>query len=251
MYNKDKNLKGEGHMRKLSDKQKIAICYLGLTIMFILMGSNNNTPEPFALKIFKPFTGEGWSFEYALIIVFVGIYYCLKQLNRLRENYFINTFIMRVGITFFLFSVFSSTWGYGIQMYKGFSNDLNAIYLDRGKTSVQLQGNERVLNIDGVIAVKNCSNEPQSFDIKIKIPAFINEFINEEYVTLENEIELDSKESQTIYLSEQVIFNTDTQYSFYNGNAFEYTLVDDQDEVVFKGELWDYQMDALHQDQKE
>ncbi|MGL4337165.1 MAG: hypothetical protein ACRCST_09760, partial [Turicibacter sp.] len=218
-------------MRKLSDQHKIVICYLGLLIMLILMGNSNNVPEPFAERIFKPIMGDGWAVHYAGILIIFGIYYCLKQLNKIRQNYFINTFIMRVGITLLLFNVFSSTWGYGIQIYKGFFNDLNSIYLDRGKTSVQLQGHERVLNIDGVIAFKNYSNEPQSFDIKIKIPAFINKFIDEEYVTLENKIELNPKESQTIYLSEQVIVNTDTQYSFYNGNAFEYTLVNNQDEV--------------------
>ncbi|MGL4373476.1 MAG: hypothetical protein ACRCS6_06810, partial [Turicibacter sp.] len=149
-------------MRKLSDQHKIVICYLGLLIMLILMGNSNNVPEPFAERIFKPIMGDGWAVHYAGILIIFGIYYCLKQLNKIRQNSLVKTGLRRFVVTLVLLNTFSSNWGYCIQIYKGFFNDLNSIYLDRGKTSVQLQGHERVLNIDGVIALKNCSNEPQS-----------------------------------------------------------------------------------------
>ncbi|MDY6228157.1 MAG: hypothetical protein SPH93_10965 [Clostridium sp.] len=41
-------------MKKVSKKQKKLLCYLGLLVIFILMGNSNNVPEVFAERIFKP-----------------------------------------------------------------------------------------------------------------------------------------------------------------------------------------------------
>lgn len=118
-------------MDKLSRRQKIIFCYLGLALMFVLMGNSNNVPEIFAERIFKPIRGDSWRIHYSGLIVMVGIYYCLKQLNEMRKSSLIKTGFRRVIVTIVLISAFTEIWVYGIQFYKGFSKDLNSIYLDR------------------------------------------------------------------------------------------------------------------------
>ena len=213
--------------------------------MFVLMGNSNNVPETFVERIFKPIRGNDWRFYYAGLIVIVGIYYCLKQLNEIRENSLINRRFRRVIVTIVLMNLFSVMWVYCIQRYKGFSNDLNSIYLNREKTSVQFHGNKDKLIVNGTIDIINCSNYTQKFHIKIKAPSLVKEAINEEYITLENEFKAHQKEEETLLISEELKFDRETRYSGYGSKAFEYILSNDKGEVVFKGTLGEYQTNEL------
>ncbi|GAA0084705.1 hypothetical protein UT300007_11440 [Clostridium sp. CTA-7] len=228
-------------MDKLSKIQRRILCYLGLAIMFVLMGNSNNVPEIFAERIFKPIRGNGWGIYYAGLIVMVGIYYCLKQLNEIEKNSLIKTTFRRVIVTVALMSIFPVMWVYCIQFYKGFSKDLNSIYLDREKTLVNFHGNRDKLTINGRIDIVNCSNDTQKLHIKIKAPSLVKEYVKEEYITLENEFKAHPKEEKTLFISEELNFNRETQYSGYSAKAFEYILFNDKGEVVFKGTLGEYQ----------
>lgn len=213
--------------------------------MFALMGNSNNVPETFVERIFIPIRGNSWIFYYAGLIVIVGIYYCLKQFNEIRENSLINTAFRRVIVTIASMNLFTVMWVYCIQFYKGFSNDLNSIYLDREKTSVQFHGDEDKLIVNGTIDIINCSNYTQKFQIKIKAPSLVKEDIKEEYITLENEFEAHPKEEETLHINEELKFDREIQYSGYGSKAFEYILFNDKGEVVFKGTLGEYQTDDL------
>lgn len=230
---------------KLSKLQKIILCYLGLVIAFILLGNSNNVPEIFAERIFKSIRGNNWSFNYSGLIVIVGIYYCLKILNEIKEKSLIKTTFRRIIVTIVLMNVFTGMWSYCIQFYKGFSNDLNSLYLDREKTSVDFNGSEDKITVDGTIDLKNCSNDTQKFHIKIKATSFVREDINEEYITLQNEFILYPKEEKTLFINEELKVDRVTQYSGYSCRTFEYIVFNDIDKVVFKGTLDDYQTDDL------
>ncbi|MDS0527586.1 hypothetical protein NNC19_17995 [Clostridium sp. SHJSY1] len=232
-------------MDKLSKMQKRILCCLGLTIMFVLMGNSNNVPEAFIQRIFKPIVFNGGRFYYAILIVIVGVYYCLKKLNEIRENSLINRNFRRFIVTIILMNLFPAMWVYCIQFYKGFSNDLNSVYLDREKTSVYFQRNKDKLIINGAVYIRNCSNYTQKFKIKIKAPSLIKEGINEEYITLENEFEAHQKKEETLYIDEELKFDREIQYSGYGSKAFEYILFNDKDEVVFKGTLEEYELNEL------
>ena len=227
-------------MNKLSKTQKRILCYLVLVIMFVLMGNSNNVPEIFAERIFKPITGNGWRIYYSGLIVIIGIYYCLKQLNEMRENSLIRTRSRRIIIAIVLVSIFPAIWVYCIQFYKGFSKDLNAIYLDRDKGFMKFQGNEDELTINGTIDITNCSNNKQSFQVKIKVPSLMKEYIKEEYITLENEFKVNPKEEKTLCINEELVIDKEAQYSGYTTNVLEYILFNDKDEIVFKGMLEEY-----------
>lgn len=230
---------------KLSKIQKRILCCLVLTIMFVLMGNSNNVPETFAERIFKPIIFNSGRFHYAGLIVIAGIYYCLKKFNEIRENYLINRTFRRFIVTIVVMNLFSAMWVYCIQLYKGFSNDLNSIYLDREKTSVQFHGNKDKLIINGTIDLRNCSNYTQKFQIKIKAPSLVKEDIKKEYITLENEFEAYQKEEETLHINEELKFDREIQYSGYGSEAFEYILFNDKGEVVFKGTLEEYQTNEL------
>lgn len=141
--------------------------------MFALMGNSNNVPETFVERIFIPIRGNSWRFYYAGLIVIVVIYYCLKKFNEIRESCLINTAFRRIIVTIVLMNLFTVMWVYCIQFYKGFSNDLNSIYLDREKTSVQFYKNKDKLIVNGTIDIINCSNYTQKFQMKIKAPSLV------------------------------------------------------------------------------
>lgn len=227
-------------MKRLSKIQKRILCYLGLAIIFLLMGNSNNVPDMFVEKIFKPISGRNWVINYAGLIIIVGIYYCLKQINEVRENSFIRTAFRRVITTIVVIYIFSSMWRYCIKFYKGFSNDLNSIYINRDKTIVNFYGSENKLTVNGTIDIVNCSNDTQRFYIKIKTPYLVKGDTNKEYITLENEIKLQKKELKTLIINEDFNFNREDKYSIYNSRAYEYILYNDKDEVIFKGTFGEY-----------
>ena len=213
--------------------------------MFVLMGSSNNVPEIFTERIFKPIIGRGWSIHYSGLIVILGIYYCLKQLNKIRENRLITTKFGRIISIIILLSIFPAMWVQFIQFYKGFYKDLNSIYLDREKAFVDFQTNEDKIIVSGRIKIINCSNNTQKFYVEIKTPSLVKEDINEEYITLENEFEINPKEEKTLSIFKEITLDRQTQYSWYGMRAFEYILFNDKDEVIFKGTLNEYQIDKL------
>lgn len=237
-------LMGRGKMNRLSNKQKAILCYLGLLVIFILVGNSNNIPESFYQRLFKPIRGGNWVIDYAGIIVVVGMYVCLKQLNNIRENSFINTFFRRMIVMIILLNVFSSVWEEVIQIYKGFSGDLNAIYLERENTSVQLQGDEETLSIEGIIDFKNCSQDVQRFYLKIKSPSLVEAATGQDYITLEQEVVLYPKERQIVYLNEEMNISNESNYSSYTTHAFEYVLFNEEGEVVFNGTMANYYFDS-------
>ncbi|GFZ30562.1 hypothetical protein CSC2_10880 [Clostridium zeae] len=222
-------------MKKLSKVQKIILCYLGLAILFVLQGNSNNTKDIFVERIFKPLKGNNWTFHYAGLIVIVGIYCCLQQLNEIREKAIIKTALRRVMITVVLISVFPEMWNQCIQIYKGSFIDLKSIYLDRDKTSVNFNGNNDELNVNGSIEIINCSNYTQKFYIKIKSPSFVKEDIKQEYITLKNEFIVHPKEQKKLSVSENLRFDKEAKYSGYSSKVFEYILFNDKDEVAFEG----------------
>lgn len=227
-------------LEKLSKIPKGIFYYIVIIIMFVLMGNSNNRPEVFIEKIFKPIVGNGWIIHYAGLIAIVVIYNCLKQLNKIKENYLIKTTFNRVILTIVLINIFSVVWIYCIQFYKGFFNDLNSIYLDRDKTSVQFSKNEDELSVSGTIDVVNCSNYIQKFHIKIKVPSLAVDDIKEEYFLLEKEFKVNPKEEKNLVINEEIKSDIVTQYSGYNSSAFEYILFNSKGEVVFKGILDQY-----------
>ena len=212
--------------------------------MFTLMGNTNNSPDPFVQRIFKPLRGDTWTFDYAGLIVIIGTYYCLKNLNQIKENSLTKTTFRRIVMALILLSASSNMWGYGIQLYKGFSHNLNSIYLDREQTSVRFQGNEELFKINGSIRMVNCSNEKQTFYIKIKTPSFIKDLIDEEYIVLKDEITVYPKSIEIVNFNEEIeIINEGQEQSSYSTSAFEYILFNDDDETVFKGTSNNYYFD--------
>ena len=230
-------------MKKLSKKQKKLLCYLGLLVTFILMGNSNNVPEVFAERIFKPIRGESWKFGYSGLIIIVAIYYCLKYLNEIKENSLIKTEFRRIVSTILIMYIFSAIWIYPIKVYKGFSKDLNSIYLDRENSSVSFNGTEDKVTVNGNINIKNCSNSTQKFYVKIKTPFLVKDDIKEDYITLKNEIILNGREGTTLYIDEELKYNRVFKYSGYNTKAYEYIIFNDKDEAIFKGSVDDYRLD--------
>lgn len=233
-------------MDKLFKMKKGILSCLGIITLFILMGNSNNVPETFVERIFAPIRGDSWRFSYAGLIVIVGLYYCLKNFNEIKENFLISTSFRRIIITIVLMNIFSAAWVHCIQIYKGFSNDLNAIYLDREKTSVELHGDKDKLIVYGTMHIVNCSNNVQKFQIKVKAPFLVKEDISKDYITLTNEFTVPQNKEETLNVNDVIKFDKEGQYSGYSSKAFEYILFNEKGESLFKGKLDEYQMDELN-----
>ncbi|EHI99960.1 hypothetical protein CDLVIII_3398 [Clostridium sp. DL-VIII] len=233
-------------MEKLFKMKKGILSCLGIIILFILMGNSNNVPESFVERIFAPIRGDSWRFSYAGFIIIVGLYYCLKSFNEIRENFLISTSFRRIIITIVLMNIFSAVWVHCIQIYKGFSNDLNSIYLDRENTSVEFYGDKDKLIVKGLMHIVNCSNNAQKFQIKVKAPFLVKEDISKEYITLTNEFTVPQNKEKTLNVNEVIKFDKESQYSGYSSKAFEYILFNEKGESLFKGKLDEYQMGELN-----
>ncbi len=230
-------------MKKLTSMQKRILCFIGLGAIFILMGNSNNSPEIFIQRIFKPISSNNSTFNYSGFIVIGGIYYCLYKLNEIKENRLIKTGFRRFIVTMLLMNFFPTVWNDCVQIYKGFYNDLNAIYLNRENTHININKSDEIITVNGQIDIKNCSNETQEFYIKIKTPSVVKEDINKSYITLAEKYVLHPKEEKTLYISQELIEKGESKYTGYNTRGFEYILFNNEDEVIFEGTISDYKFD--------
>lgn len=89
-------------MKKLTEKQRKVLCYVGLVIIFILLGNSNNNPTLFAERIFKPIRGDSWSIYYSGLIVIIPFYYILKEFNKNKERKLIKTRFRRIVVVIIL-----------------------------------------------------------------------------------------------------------------------------------------------------
>lgn len=231
---------------KKFDNKKLIISYIGLILMFILMGNSNNNPSSYMERIFKPVTFGDGTFYYSTIIVMVVIYYCLKGINSEKENYFINSSFSRFIVTIILINVFWGLGGYSTQFYKSFSNSLNSIYMNRDKTHVKFDYEKNKLSLNGKISILNCSDEIQEFRIKIKSPSLVKKFINKDYIVLKNKVKIYPKEKRNLQINEDFDYKLKKGEDLgYSGEAFEYKIFNDDNEVVFKGSTDDYVVDSM------
>lgn len=230
-------------MDKLSKKQKVIISSIGLLIVFILMGNSNNIPETYADRVFKPISRENATFYYSGIMLMIITVFCLTLLNKVKETKLLKTGVRRVVVTFILIGIFPTMWGGCNIFFKGFSKDLNSIYLYRDRTNVSIYGDENGVSAFGQVYIKNCSNETQKFYLKIKVPSIASEDINEEYFTVKHEFRLPPKEERRISINEELTLHRQDDLFGYNATVYEYVLFNDNEQVVFKGTVDDYKYD--------
>lgn len=210
------------------------------------MGNSNNSPEIFIQRMFKPITGENWSFNYAGFIVIGGIYYCLYKLNEIKENRLIKTGFRRFIVTMVIINMFPTVWDDCVQFYKGFYKDLNAIYLNRENSYMAFNKGDGTVTIGGRLEVKNCNNETQEFYIKIKTPSSVKTDIKEDYVTLPEKYIVHPKENKTVVISQELLRTDESNNSMSVINGFEYILFNDNDETIFEGIISDYKYDKYN-----
>ena len=120
-------------MRKITitNKQRKAICYCILAITFILMCNTNNNPEAFIVRIIKPIKSKNGIYYLGGVITLLSTYYTFKYINLIEENRLINTRVKRAVITIILVNIMSKVGVYPVHIFKGFSKDLNSLYLYR------------------------------------------------------------------------------------------------------------------------
>lgn len=212
--------------------------------MFVLMGNSNNNPSPYMERIFKPVSFGDTTFYYYVIIVMAVTYYCLKGINSAKENYFINPPFSRFIVTIILISSFVWLGGYGTKFYKSFSDNLNSIYMNRNETYVEFDYEKNKLSINGKISILNCSGEVQEFSIKIKSPSLVAKYTNEDYIVLKDKVKIYPKEKRNLHINEEFDYKLKEDLG-YSGQAFEYKMFNDENEVVFKGSIDDYSMDDM------
>lgn len=111
---------------------------------------------------------------------------------------------------------------------------MNAIYLNREKGKLSLDGNSEVTNINGSIKLVNLSDETQRFYVKVKLPYFYTEEIEDKYIILRNEYTLNPKEEIYLQISEEERSDINDNTSFYQAKADGYVLFNEDEEVIFE-----------------
>lgn len=205
------------------------------------MGNTNNDPTVFSEKIFSPIKLSNGTLYYSGIITYVLFYYSLKGINKYKETFLTKTFFRRLVTMMILLGMMPGLWGSLIKTYKSFSNDLNSIYIERKNSSVEFRGTKNNIMVAGNINLINCSNEKREFYVKIKVPANSTVDIKDEYITLKEKVTIHPKNEEFIQVNEEFNF-VNERISQYNSRAFEYVIYNEEDEVVFKGDLSDYSL---------
>lgn len=213
--------------------------YFGIALVILLMGNSNNDPQTFGERIFKPINIGGGHFYYSGLIAVAILMYSFYLLNKNNEKWFYKNGVRRFLLSLILIGIIPSIWEIPLKIYKGFYNDLNAIYIERDKTHVWFNGNNGKHTIDGGISLINCSKDSKSFRMKVRLPSLLANDIEEEYITIEEEFVLFPRESVDFKINQEIKLDG-SRYSGYNAKAFEYILFDEDDEAVFKGNLIDY-----------
>ena len=141
-------------MKTLKNK-KLIISYITLGLVFILMGNSNNNPSTYMERIFKPIYFKNGIFYYSTIISIMLVYYSLKNINNEKKIKYINSFLSRliVAIIFMAVSAWLNT--YTTKIYKSFSNNLNAIYMNRDETSMEFDCEKNKITVKGKISIIN------------------------------------------------------------------------------------------------
>lgn len=116
--------------------------------------------------------------------------------------------------------------------------------MNRNETSVEVEYKENKISLNGKISVFNCSNKIQEFRIKIKSPYFVKNHTNKDYIDLRDGVKIYPKEEVDLYINEEFDYAMKREGTEYGGQAFEYVLFN-EDEIVFKGRLDDYNIDKM------
>lgn len=223
-------------MKTLKNK-KLIISYITLGLVFILMGNSNNNPSTYMERIFKPIYFKNGIFYYSTIISIMLVYYSLKNINNEKKIKYINSFLSRliVAIIFMAVSAWLNT--YTTKIYKSFSNNLNAIYMNRDETSMEFDCEKNKITVKGKISIINYSNEIQEFKIKVKTPSLVKSQIKKDYFVLSKKVKIYPRQKRDLYINEEFDYKLKENSIFYDENIFEYVLFNNKEQVIFKGSL--------------
>lgn len=108
---------------------------------------------------------------------------------------------------------------------------------------MEIKGDEDKITVNGRMNIINCSSYDRNFYIKIKVPAIFKESVKGEYITFEDEFKVKGKEEKNINISKILEVDKENKSTVYGANAFEYILLNEKGEVIFKGTSGDYQTD--------
>ncbi|MBE6023030.1 MAG: hypothetical protein E7231_07330 [Cellulosilyticum sp.] len=186
----------------------MVICLGLLLIIGILLGNTNHNPTSFLLRIIPPFKQGNGEFYYANLVILIVIPFILFDLYKSTNWRFLDSIIKRFVATIVFLCVCGYMNQWGIQFYKSFQSDLDAIYLEREEMGITY--NWRCKEKDGkaytiynggaYITLKNCSKKvPQSFKVQLvlnqdpdfPVPKVIEKAVSEsrEIILVPGEIE--------------------------------------------------------------
>ena len=212
----------------------------------ILTGDNNSgktsileilqsLEEPDSFKIWRTLLRRG-TFINRGLSYYEG-FYDLFNINDEKKIKYINSFLSRLieAIIFMAESAWLNT--YTTKIYKSFSNNLNAIYMNRDETSMEFDCEKNKITVKGKISIINCSNEIQEFKIKVKTPPLVKSQIKKDYFVLSKNVKIYPRHKRDLYINEEFDYKLKENSIFYDENIFEYVLFNDKDQTIFKGSL--------------
>lgn len=225
-----------------SDKVKGILSILMVLIAFVFSSNTNNNPIPFIDRIIKPSTTKNGTIYFGWIIIILLISIGLKGINRnLLKNKFSSKFtnILIVIIVLLLPAITIN----GAKIYKTFTNGLDSIYCYRNDKNLELLTiDDEKIEANIRLRLKNFSDEPQKFYIKIIAFEIISENINkiEFYVVNDDntkkEFILYGKEEKTINEVFEITVNKENEpiNSIHsNTSYFEFELFNENENVKF------------------
>lgn len=218
---------------KLQPKMKSLLWIVLFFIGILLLFNTNNNPNTIIQRIFRPIhIGNGTIF-YAAIFPMVIIYYSLKGLYKQGSYNLLNTRAKRIIILILIIAFLPDCIQSGIKAYKSFYSNLNSIYCYRDSMNLSIESKDNKQRVFCNLELQNCSSKKMTFNVKVDMPKYFDEFKGTSLTNKDNIIILNPHERSKIEITLAESDVNCTGNTISSTSNFQFSLYNAEQEVKF------------------
>lgn len=209
---------------------------MGIVLCMVLAWNTNRNPNVLIEQIFKPVHGGNWVFNYSGVLLVVAMYQLLKLYSKVAHTVWVKSAWRRILLVVVLFYMGMPINAALVKGYRGLSEGVSAIYLERGDMRLRIENEgdqEEGVRVSGQVTLQNCDNKESNFWIELSVPKYCQDLIVTDRIVLREPYTLQGHEKRTITFDQS--FDTLKGWGTGQGTSshFEMRLYDQQESVSF------------------
>ncbi|MGL4344883.1 MAG: hypothetical protein ACRCTE_06790 [Cellulosilyticaceae bacterium] len=193
-------------MKKISLKWQRVLVILGIVLLIGMTGNTNQNPNMFIEYVLRPLHIGNSVWNYAGMIILIGLYLLLKQFYKLTGEPTLNSGGRRVLMVLAVFFVAMPVKDQLVKNYRSMQSGIEALWLDREEVSIKIQTKEgESTYIEGGIRLENCSNEAVGpFNIELMVPRNVVDDVGKASIVVEKAYTLEPGEVKWMSINEVI-----------------------------------------------